>query len=76
MNNTDHTQPWENPCASEGLAIPASYKTPVMLPIYSQDVLDTTIYKQTQMISSQIGPNSNRPQNESYLPKKIKIKKE
>jgi hypothetical protein len=46
MNNTDHTQPWENPCAAEGLAIPASYKTPVMLPIYSQDVLDTTLCAQ------------------------------
>jgi len=44
-----HQKTGVNPRVREEYAFPASYKTPAMLLIYSQYVLDTTIRKQTQI---------------------------
>ena len=47
MNNTNHQKTEVNPRVRGEYAFPASYKTPAMLLIYSQYVLDTTMHKQT-----------------------------
>jgi hypothetical protein len=43
--SVSHQTPGANPGTREGLAIPASYKTPTPLYSYSQYMLDTTMRK-------------------------------